>query len=40
MDTSWFHFLVFRPGVNQEESTELVGGWLGVIPHVQAWAGR
>ena len=34
------YFLVFRPGVNQEESTELVGGWLGVIPHVQAWAGR
>ena len=34
------YFLVFRPGVNQEESTELVGGWLGAIPHVQAWAGR
>ena len=30
------YFLVFRPGVNQEESTELVGGWLGMIPHVQA----
>ena len=35
------YFLVFRPGINQEESTELVlGGWLRVIPHVQAWAGR
>ena len=35
------YFLVFRPGVNQEESTELVlGGWLRVIPHVQVWAGR
>ena len=35
------YFLVFRPGVNQEESTELVlGGWVSVIPHVQAWAGR
>ena len=35
------YFLVFRPGLNQEESTELVlEGWLGVIPHVQAWAGR
>ena len=32
--------LVFRPGVNREESTELVmRGWLSVIPHVQAWAG-
>ena len=27
--------LVFRPGVNQEESTERVGGWLRVMPHVQ-----
>ena len=35
------YFLVCRPGVNQEESTELVlGGWLSVILHVQAWAGR
>ena len=35
------YFLVFRPGVNQEDSTALVvGGWLSVIPHVQAWAGR
>ena len=35
------YFLVFRPGVNQEESTESVlGGWLRVIPHVQVWAGR
>ena len=35
------YFLVFRPGANQEESTELVlGGWLRVIPHVQVWAGR
>ena len=35
------YFLVFRPGINQEESTELVlGGWLRVLPHVQAWAGR
>ena len=34
------YFLVFRPGVNQEESTELVlGGWVSAIPHVQAWAG-
>ncbi len=34
------YFLVFRPGVNQEESTERVGGWLRVMPHVQEWAGR
>ena len=34
------YFLVFRPGVNQEESTELVAGWLRVMPHVQAWADR
>ena len=35
------YFLVFRPGVSQEESTALVvGGWLSVIPHVQAWAAR
>ena len=35
------YFLVFRPGVNQGQSTELVlGGWLSVIPHVQAWAVR
>ena len=35
------YLLVFRPGVNQEESTELVlGGWLRVIPHVQVWASR
>ncbi len=34
------YFLVFRPGVNREESTERVGGWLRVMPHVQEWAGR
>ena len=34
------YFLVFRPGVDQEESTELVAGWLRVMPHVQAWADR
>ena len=34
------YVVVFRPGVNQEESTALVvGGWLSVLPHVQAWAG-
>ena len=33
--------VVFRPGVNQEESTALVvGGWLSVLPYVQAWADR
>ena len=33
--------VMFRPGVNQEESTvRVVGGWLSVLPHVQAWAGR
>ena len=35
------YFLAFKPGVNQEELTELVlDGWLSVIPRVQAWAGR
>ena len=31
---------MFRPVVNQEESTQLVSGWLRVMPHVQAWADR
>ena len=35
------YVVMFRPGVNQEESTvRVVGGWLSVLPHVQAWAGR
>ena len=35
------YLLVFRPGINREETTELGRrGWLSVIPHVQAWAAR
>ena len=35
------YLLVFRPGINEGETTELgFGGWLRVIPHVQAWACR
>ena len=33
--------LVFRPGIDRRETTELVrGGWLSVIPRIQAWACR
>ena len=35
------YLLVFRPGINEGETTELVReGWLSVIPRVQAWACR
>ena len=35
------YLLVFRPGINEGETTESVlGGWLHVIPRVQAWACR